>query len=152
AKVPHQRVVWEGRIEAQTGGTHAFSLYASDYHKLSIDGRPVLDAWRQNWNPWYRNFSVQMRAGEQHAIHIEWLRTSGYLALKHRDPLTDDERSRLSLFSENAHAIDYYFIKGASADEVISGYRHVTGRATLLPRWAYGFWQSRERYKTQSEL
>ena len=35
---------------------------------------------------------------------------------------------------------------------MIAGYRALTGKAVLLPKWAYGFWQSRERYKTQAEL
>jgi alpha-D-xyloside xylohydrolase len=37
-------------------------------------------------------------------------------------------------------------------DEVISGYRTVTGKAQIIPKWAMGYWQSRERYKTQEEL
>jgi alpha-D-xyloside xylohydrolase len=37
-------------------------------------------------------------------------------------------------------------------DEVISGYRKLTGKATMVPKWAMGFWQSRERYKTQEEI
>jgi alpha-D-xyloside xylohydrolase len=152
AKLPRQKVVWEGKVEAQTGGRHTFALYASDYHKLYIDGRPVLDAWRQNWNPWYRNFALDLRPGERHDIRIEWDRTSGYLSLKHRDPLPADEQNSLSLFSENGHSVDYYFVKGGNADEVIGGYRYITGKSTLLPLWAYGFWQSRERYKSQAEL
>ncbi len=151
-KVPHQKVVWEGKIEARTSGRHTFALYASDYHKLYIDGRLLLDAWRQNWNPWYRNFALDLRKGEQHTIRIEWDRTIGYVAVEHRDPLPVQEQGGLSLFSERGRAIDYYFIKGANADEVIAGYRFVTGKSTLLPRWAYGFWQSRERYQSQAEL
>ena len=37
-------------------------------------------------------------------------------------------------------------------DEVISGYRTLTGKAPIVPKWALGFWQSRERYKTQNEI
>ena len=48
--------------------------------------------------------------------------------------------------------INYYFMKGNSMDEVIKSYRHVTGKAQVMPKWAMGFWQSRERYKTQQEL
>jgi alpha-D-xyloside xylohydrolase len=151
-KSTQQHITWEGRIEARTSGLHRFSLYASDYHKLFIDGKPVLDAWRQNWNPWYRNFELEMRAGEPHAIRIEWDRAGGYLALLHRDPLPAEEQKNLSLFSELGQAIDYYFVKGANADDVISGYRLLTGKSVMLPKWAYGFWQSRERYKTQDEL
>jgi alpha-D-xyloside xylohydrolase len=152
AKAKEQRVVWEGKIESATGGVHKLSLYASDYNKLFIDNEPIIDAWRQNWNPWYRNFTLELQPGVPRAIRIEWDRTSGYLALLHRDPLPATEQKNLSLYSEVGQAIDYYFIQGDTADEVISGYRTVTGKAAILPRWAYGFWQSRERYKTQAEL
>jgi len=37
-------------------------------------------------------------------------------------------------------------------DEIISGYRYLTGKAPIVPKWALGFWQSRERYHTQSEI
>ena len=152
SKVPNEKVVWEGKIAARSDGRHTFSLYASDYHKLYVDGHVVLDAWRQNWNPWYRNFALELKKGEQHELRIEWNRTSGYLSLQHRDPLPAQERAALSLFSENGRAVDYYFIAGTNADDVISGYRFVTGKAVMLPRWAYGFWQSRERFNTQAEV
>jgi alpha-D-xyloside xylohydrolase len=151
-KLPHLRVVWEGRIEAPIAGVHKFTLYASDYQKLFVDGQLVIDAWRQNWNPWYRDFQIAMEPAKPRALRIEWNREGGYLALKHRSPLPTEEQSRLSLFSEAAHAIDYYFIKGDDADQVIGGYRLVTGKATLLPRWAYGFWQSRDHYERQDQL
>ncbi len=48
--------------------------------------------------------------------------------------------------------ITYYVIRGSNADEVIAGYRRLTGYAPLLPKWAYGYWQSKERYKSQTEL
>src|SRR5690606_6258566 len=44
------------------------------------------------------------------------------------------------------------FVHGESLDEVVSGYRALTGKAQIMPKWAMGFWQSRERYKTQDEL
>ena len=48
--------------------------------------------------------------------------------------------------------LDYYFMAGENADEVISGYRSLTGKAQIMPDWLLGFWQSRERYKTQDEI
>jgi alpha-D-xyloside xylohydrolase len=147
-----QRVVWTGSLEARAAGVHKFRLYASSYFKLYIDDRLVLDGWRQNWNPWYRNFDVAMAPGERHTIRIEWEPNDGYIKLDHLDPLPQDERHELSFASEAAHAIDYYFIAGESMDDVISGYREITGKAVMLPRWAYGFWQSRQRYNTQEEL
>lgn len=151
-KLAHVKVVWTGKIEARTAGLHTFSLYGSDYQKLWIGGREVIDAWRQNWNPWYRNFSVRMRPGKPLAIRLVWNREGGYIALLHRPPRPKAARERLSLYSEAGRAIDYYFIHGHDLAQVIGGYRRVTGRAVLLPRWAYGFWQSRDHYETQKQL
>jgi alpha-D-xyloside xylohydrolase len=54
--------------------------------------------------------------------------------------------------SEVGEAIDYYFFYGPTADEVIDGYRLATGDAPLFPKAAYGFWQCRERYSSQSQM
>ena len=48
--------------------------------------------------------------------------------------------------------IDYYFIYGKNADGVIAGMRTLSGQVPMFPLWTYGFWQSRERYKSQNEL
>ena len=51
-----------------------------------------------------------------------------------------------------ADGIDYTFVYGPELDDVVGGYRLLTGQATMLPSWAYGFWQCRERYKTAQEI
>jgi alpha-D-xyloside xylohydrolase len=48
--------------------------------------------------------------------------------------------------------MDYYFIAGPSMDEIISGYRTLTGKSPVYPKWVLGFWQSRERYKSSQEI
>jgi len=48
--------------------------------------------------------------------------------------------------------LDYYFIAGENIDEVIKGYRRLTGKANMLPKWAYGYVQSKEAYHTQKEI
>ncbi len=148
----NQTVTWEGAIQSSTTGVHKFRLYVSSYVKLTVDGKLVMDAWRQNWNPWYRNFDLPMTAGVPRRIRIEWIPNDGYIRLLHADPLPDAERHELSLSSEVARAIDYYFVLGRNLDEVIAGYRQLTGKSALLPRWAYGYWQSRDHYETQAEL
>ena len=60
-------------------------------------------------------------------------------------PVTDKEQNKLSLFSEMGNEIDYYFIYGNSMDEVISGYRTLTGKAEIMLKWAMGFCKSREK-------
>lgn len=56
------------------------------------------------------------------------------------------------LWFEAADIIDYYFMSGTTMDDVIKSYRNLTGSAPMLGKWAYGYWQSKERYKTQDEV
>ena len=57
----------------------------------------------------------------------------------------------MQLWSEMGDCIEYYFMVGNNADQVIANYRQLTRVEPLLPRWAFGYWQSKERYKTQQE-
>ena len=152
--VQTQRVVWTGELTADTTGTHKFQLYASSYFKLWMDGELVLDRWRQNWNPWYANFDHVMTAGKPVAIRLEWEPNAGYMAFLHNGPLPEPDRHSIQFSSDVARAVDYWFVPGGERgiDGAIAGYRQLTGKAVLLPKWAYGFWQSRQRYETQDQL
>ncbi|HEY1962125.1 MAG TPA: TIM-barrel domain-containing protein [Rhizomicrobium sp.] len=148
----NRHVVWEGKVESGATGVHKFRLYISGTFKLFVDGKPIIDGWRQGWQGWYRNFDLPMTAGVPQTIRLEWTPQDGYMRLLHLAPLPPDERRELSLSSAVGRAIDYYFIGGRSMDDVIAGYRKLTGKAVMLPRWAYGFWQSRQRYESQDQL
>jgi alpha-D-xyloside xylohydrolase len=54
--------------------------------------------------------------------------------------------------SEVSDAVDYYFLYGPEFDTIVSGFRQLTGQAPLFGKWAYGFWQCKNKYKTQQEL
>ncbi len=56
------------------------------------------------------------------------------------------------IYSEAAPELDYYFMYGGDMRSVVSQYRFITGKAAMLPRWAFGYIQSQERYETQEEL
>lgn len=56
------------------------------------------------------------------------------------------------LHTEAVETLDFYFILGPKYDHIISGYRHLTGQATMLPKWAFGYMQSFERYESAQEL
>src|SRR5208282_2792063 len=56
------------------------------------------------------------------------------------------------LSSEVADSMDYYFIYGPEFDKIIATYRELTGPAPLFGKWAYGFWQCKNRYASQAEL
>jgi alpha-D-xyloside xylohydrolase len=58
----------------------------------------------------------------------------------------------LYISSEVADTIDYYFIYGPDFDRIIGDYRELTGQAPLFGKWAYGFWQCKNRYSSQEEL
>jgi alpha-D-xyloside xylohydrolase len=57
----------------------------------------------------------------------------------------------MSFTSEAGTGVDYYFMYSGSADGVIAQMRHLTGNVPMFPLWTYGFWQSKERYKTATE-
>lgn len=65
----------------------------------------------------------------------------------------DDTRKNLaSIQFEAAKEIDYYFMKGQTLDEVIAQYRWLTGDCPMMPRYLFGYTQSKERYCTQHEV
>ena len=132
-----------------------FILYYSGYIKVYIDGKEVVpERWRTSWNPNAYKFEVTMEKKKRVQLRIEWQPDGGeaYCGLRVAEPRSDEERGKLSVWSEMAKDMDYYFIAGENLDQVVSGYRTLTGKASLYPKWVLGFWQSRERYKTQDEI
>jgi alpha-D-xyloside xylohydrolase len=63
-----------------------------------------------------------------------------------------DNAEGTSFKSDVGDCVDYYFMYGGNADGVIARMRELTGQAPMFPLWTYGFWQSKERYKSQDEL
>ncbi len=63
-----------------------------------------------------------------------------------------DKPDKTSFSSEVGEGVDYYFIYGKNADGVVAGMRNLTGKVPMIPLWTYGYWQSKERYKSQDEL
>ena len=63
----------------------------------------------------------------------------------------DDDANGMSFDAEVGEGIDYYFMYGGSADGVIAQMRWLSGDVPMFPLWTYGFWQSKERYKTAAE-
>ena len=63
-----------------------------------------------------------------------------------------DNQDETSFKSDVGDCIDYYFMYGGNADGVIAQMRDLTGQAPMFPLWTFGYWQSKERYKTQNEV
>ena len=143
-------VVWEGQLQAEGAGDYDLMTFADDGLRVSLDGTLVIDNWRQGWLPWWDAVRLTLGAGERRRVRIEWRREEGEatLRLKWKTPPMDPYTS---LWSEVGDGVDYYFVYGPDLDDVVAGYRELTGRAPLMPRWALGLWQSRERYRSAQE-
>jgi alpha-D-xyloside xylohydrolase len=61
-----------------------------------------------------------------------------------------NEQTRWS--SEVGNRVSFFVIAGATADEIYAGYRLLTGATPLLPKSAYGYMQSKQRYASQQEV
>ncbi len=149
------KVVYEGYVEAPTNSFYQFILYYAGYTKIYIDGKLVVpERWRTAWNPNAYKFEAAIKKGVKIPIRIEWQPDGdvSYCGLRVATPRSEAEKNQLSIWSEMSPDMDYYFIAGKNLDEVISGYRTLTGKASVYPKWALGFWQSRERYQSSKDI
>jgi len=121
-------------------GSHE-ALYGLGQHQAGV------------WN--YRGESVDIAQDNSNISVPLMLSSKGYGIF-----WNNDSRSRfnnrfanyLYISSEVADVIDYYFIYGPDFDKIIAGYRELTGQAPMFGKWAYGFWQCKNRYKSQDEI
>ncbi|MCC8142486.1 MAG: DUF5110 domain-containing protein [Tannerellaceae bacterium] len=146
---------WEGSIEPEESGTFRFKLHYAGYTKVFIDNKELVEErWRAAWNPSDFKASVDLEKGKKYPFRIEWYPDGdvSYIGLKVLTPLPANEQDQVAFWSEMGNEIDYYFLAGDNIDQVISQYRAVTGKSQVMPKWAMGYWLSRERYKTQDEL
>ena len=123
--------------------------------KVYINNELVVpERWRTAWNPNAYKFSYSLEAGKKAPLKIEWLPDGGvsYCGLRVMPLVNDKEQGKQSWWSEMNPEIDYYFMAGEDMDEVISGYRTLTGKAQVMPKWAMGYWQSREKYNSSDEM
>src|ERR1035441_6356454 len=106
----------------------------------------------------YRGTSVHLQQKNMEIGITVLVSSRGYGMLWDNPAITDIEvgikgkESLLRWASETGKAIDFYFIYGPKSDDVIAGYRKLTGAAPLLGKWVWGFWQCKERYSTQEEM
>ena len=137
-----------GEILAPVTGDYQFQSYSNLDIKLWLDGQLRIDHWKQNWATDNDQFKVHLEAGTRHPIKI----LSSPRATLRAEWKTPAPTPDTSLWSEVGDAIDYYFVYGPELDQVVGGYRTLTGQASMLPNWAFGFWQSKNKYNTQDEV
>jgi alpha-D-xyloside xylohydrolase len=102
----------------------------------------------------YRGHTVKLVQANTDAVSPFLISSAGYGILwdNYSKTVFADQPDHLSLWSDVADNVDYYFIAGKNMDDVIAGYRNLTGQAPMYGKWAYGYWQSKEHYASRDEL
>ncbi|MEJ5352496.1 MAG: TIM-barrel domain-containing protein [Melioribacteraceae bacterium] len=146
-RVLQNQSLYSGNFSVPEDGEYVLFLDLGDMgnrHFVAIDEKVVIDQ-TNFWLPPAVSASVRLHAGE-HRIQV--------ICKSDNNPkLFWRQKDNSTVFrSPHAQMIDYIVFYGPTADSVIAGYRRLTGNVPLLPIWAYGFWQCRERYTSASHL
>jgi alpha-D-xyloside xylohydrolase len=101
-----------------------------------------------------RNLKLRMVQGNTDDYIPFFLSVKGYGVFwdNYSPTLFEDNPENTSFKSDVGDCIDYYFMVGGDANGVIACMRDLTGQVPMFPLWTYGYWQSRERYKSQDEI
>lgn len=142
-------MMWDGSFEPHETGDYQFRANSNGGIKVTIDGKVVMNHWRQGWLAADDQVRIPLVAGKHYSLRIE---TDGEnQSLMHflwKPPVAS---TGTSLWSEVGDRVDYSFVYGPSLDSVVAGYRTLTGRAVMMPQWIFGLWQSRQRYETAKQ-
>ena len=136
----------KGTFTTGAKGTYGFVLTSDNRTQLTlaVNGQHVIDL-QNYWTPTSSSGVVELDANKEYEVIARGGAGGVRLAVRHPEDMT-------TFRSEVGQAIDYYFFYGPALNTVISDYRQLTGEAPLFPKWAYGFWQCRERYHSQQEI
>lgn len=146
-KVSRQEALYTGKFSVEKDGEYSMMLDMKNMesrHFLVIDDSVCIDQ-SNLWLPPAASKLVRLKAGE-HSVKVVCKSTNKpLLSWK----LTGNETT---FRSPNAKSLDYIVFYGKNADDVIASYRNLSGNVPMLPLWAYGFWQCRERYTSGNHL
>jgi len=134
--------------EATYHAEDAFRIYGSEEAFYGL-GQHQAGVWN------YRGESVDLSQENTNIAIPMLLSTNGYGIFWNntsRSKFNNRFVHYLYLTAEVADTIDYYFIYGPEFDRIVAGYRALTGAAPMFGKWAYGFWQCKNRYKSQAEI
>jgi alpha-D-xyloside xylohydrolase len=140
---------WNGSILAPETGDFQLRANFNGGLKVWIDDRLVVDHWLQTWLTADNEAKIPMIAGHRYKIRmLTDPEQQTRMTLLWKSPAATQDTS---LWSEVGDGIVYYFVYGPRLDDVVSGYRTLTGKATMMPNWIFGLWQSRQRYETSQQ-
>jgi len=146
-KIKQSQDTYNGKFTVSENGMYSIMLNLGDMgdrHLVFLDGKECINQ-QNRWLPPTVSTKRMLEAGE-HTIQV--VCKSGntpQVTYKRIDGLT-------TFRSPNAKMLDYVVFYGPKADDVIATYRNLSGAVPMLPLWAYGFWQCRERYTSSNHL
>jgi alpha-D-xyloside xylohydrolase len=102
----------------------------------------------------YRGQELYLVQANRTAVNPFLVSTNHYGILwdNYSESTFSEKDNQMHFWSAAGRCVDYYVMWGGDIDAVINGYREATGTAPLFPKWAYGYWQSKERYVSQSDI
>jgi alpha-D-xyloside xylohydrolase len=135
-----------GKFTTGPNGTYGFLLTSDNKQQieLRVNGQELIDI-QNMWTPTSVSAALELKGGTNYEVSARGGPGGVHLAIR---PPQDTTTFR----SEVGEAIDYYFFYGPELNRVISDYRQLTGEAPLFPKWAYGYWQCRERYSSEQQI
>ena len=145
-RVSQNQSLYTGKFSVTKDGEYSVFMdlgTMGNRHYVVIDGVPVIDQTNQ-WLPPSSGTLVNLKAGEHNVQLLCKSDNKPTLLWKLKENTT-------TFRSPNAKLLDYVVFAGA-ADDVIASYRNLSGNAPMFPKWAYGFWQCRERYTSETHL
>ena len=102
----------------------------------------------------YRGQTVNLVHANREIANPVLLSTKNYVLYwdNYSKTVFNDDKDGMSFWSEVGDAVSYYFVYGKDMNDAISGFRRLTGEVPMLPKSAFGFWMSKERYRSFDEL
>ncbi len=146
-RISQNQSLYTGKFSVDQDGEYSVFLdlgSMGNRHFVSIDGKPCIDQTNM-WLPPTSGTLVKLSAGEHLVQIICKSDNTPELSWKKCDNV-------MTFRSPVSKKLDYVIFYGPSAEKVISTYRNLSGNAPMFPKWAYGFWQCRERYTSGKHL
>lgn len=140
---------WEGVFRPAQTGQYVWIIEKLNKNQgyedivLKVGDQTVIERGT-SWHASYYTGTVWLEAGKEYPVF-----TNSTVRLYYQSP---SQQAQTSIWSEVSTGIDYCMLYGPEADQIIRGYRQLTGDAPLFPKWAYGYWQSKECYRTGQEV
>ena len=145
---PRQMIPAEVNGEKTYHSDVVFKMYGSEEGLYGL-GQHQAGVWN------FRGESVELSQENANIAVPMWLSSKGYGVFWNNQGVSHFNNRfihYLYVGSNVADVIDYYFFYGPQFDRIVADYRELTGTAPMFGKWAYGFWQCKNKYNSQEQI